>query len=143
MKLMDIVEVGERTKLPASALRYYEEKGLIRSVGRRGLRRLFTPDVLQRLSLIKLGRNAGFSLEEIGGMFAPNGQVRISRPKLAAKADELQKTIRELSALRDSLRHAAECRADSHLECPTFQRLLRVAGNSRAKPIKRSRSRVV
>lgn len=141
MKLMDIVEVGQKAKLPASTLRYYEEKGLIRSVGRRGLRRLFTPDVLQRISLIKLGRNAGFSLEEIGGIFAPSGRVRIDRAQLSAKADELQDAIRELSALRDGLRHAASCPARSHLDCPTFQRLLRVA--NRTKPIKVSRSRAV
>ena len=37
---------------------------------------------------------------------------------LSAKAEELDKTIRELSAMRDSLRHAAACPAPSHMECP-------------------------
>ena len=40
MKDLDIVEVSRRTGVPASTLRYYEEKGLIASIGRRGLRRL-------------------------------------------------------------------------------------------------------
>jgi len=127
MKLMDIAEAARRSGLPASTLRYYEEKGLIRSVGRRGLKRLFTPDILQRLSLISLGRNAGFALDEIGGMFAPDGRLRIDRKKLSAKADALQRTIGELTALRDGLRHAAACPARNHLECPTFRRLLRAA----------------
>ena len=128
MKDMDIAEVAQRSGLPASTLRFYEEKGLIASIGRRGLRRLFDPGVLERLSLIALGRTAGFSLEEIAGMFAADGSLRISRAQLSAKADALDRTIRRLSAMRDGLRHAASCPAPSHMECPKFRRMLRVAG---------------
>lgn len=126
MKLIDIAEAAHRSGLPASTLRYYEETGLIQSVGRRGLRRLFEPNVLQRLSLIALGRNAGFTLKEIRGMFAANGRLRIDRAQLAARADAVDRTIRELTALRNGLRHAAACPARDHLECPSFQRLVRV-----------------
>jgi DNA-binding transcriptional MerR regulator len=52
---LDIAEVAERSSIPASTLRFYEEKGLIASTGRRGLRRLFDADVLDRLALIALG----------------------------------------------------------------------------------------
>lgn len=128
MPLLDIADVAQRSGMPASALRFYEEKGLIVSVGRRGLRRLFEPDVLERLALIALGRIAGFSLEEIAAMFGPNGKVRIRREALNAKADELDRTIQHLAAMRDGLRHAAVCKAPSHMECPSFRRLVRVAG---------------
>jgi DNA-binding transcriptional MerR regulator len=121
---MDIAEVAKRSGVPASTLRFYEEKGLIASVGRRGLRRLFDSGVLERLALIALGRSAGFSLDEIARMFAPDGRPHIDRRALAAKAEELDGTIRELSAMRDGLRHAAVCPAPSHMECPTFRRLL-------------------
>jgi len=134
---MDISEVARRSGLPASTLRFYEEKGLIASVGRQGLHRLFEAGVLERLALIALGRSAGFSLDEIKGMFAPDGRPRIDRAKLAAKADALEVRIREMAALRDSLRHAAICPARNHLECPTFRRLLRVAsrrGSGRVIP---------
>ncbi|HET9473712.1 MAG TPA: helix-turn-helix domain-containing protein [Steroidobacteraceae bacterium] len=124
---MDINEVAKRSGVPASALRYYEEKGLITSVGRRGLRRLFDHDVVERLSLIALGQAAGFSLDEIAGMFAPDGRPRIDRKLLAAKAGELDVTIRRLTAMRNGLRHAAVCPAPSHLECPTFRRLMGIA----------------
>ncbi|MFX7992933.1 MerR family DNA-binding protein, partial [Acinetobacter baumannii] len=77
--------------------------------------------------LIALGRASGFSLDEIGRMFAPDGRPRIDRKMLAAKADELDRTLRRLTAMRDGLRHAAVCPAPSHMECPTFRRLLRVA----------------
>ena len=125
MKDLDIAEVARRSGVPASTLRFYEEKGLIASVGRRGLRRLFDPGVLERLALIALGRAAGFSLDEIGLMFAPDGRPRIDRQMLAAKAEELDRTIRRLSAMRDGLRHAAACPAPSHMECPNFRRILR------------------
>ncbi len=57
---MDIAEVAKASGLPASTLRFYEEKGLIKSYGRNGLRRLFSANVVERLALISLGRNAGF-----------------------------------------------------------------------------------
>ena len=126
---MDITEVAKRSSVPASTLRFYEEKGLIASVGRRGLRRVFGPGVLERLALIALGRAAGFSLDEIARMFAPDGRPQIDRRLLAAKADELNGTIRKLRAVRDGLQHAAACPARSHLECPTFRRLLRAAAS--------------
>ena len=62
-------------------------------------------------------------------MFAADGKPRIDRQMLAAKAKELDATIRELSAMRDGLRHAVACRAPSHMECPTFRRLLRAAAS--------------
>ena len=40
---LDIAEVARLSGVPASALRFYEEKGLIASIGRRGLKRLFDP----------------------------------------------------------------------------------------------------
>ena len=134
---MDIAEVAKQSGVPASTLRYYEEKGLIASVGRSGLRRVFRPDVLERLALIALGRAAGLSLDEIGRMFAPDGKPDIDRDLLLQKADELDRSIRQLTAMRDGLRHAAVCKAPSHMECPKFRRLLGIATparKARAKP---------
>ena len=139
---LDINAVARRAGVPASTLRFYEEKGLIASVGRRGLRRLFDPAVLERLALIAMGRASGFSLDEIARMFAPDGKIRIDRQMLSDKAETLDRTIRELSAMHDGLRHAAVCRAPSHMECPTFRRILRAAasgeiGARRRKPPRR------
>ena len=122
---MDIAEVSRRSGLAASTLRFYEDKGLIRSNGRIGLRRVFDPAVLERLVLISLGRTAGFSLDEIALMLTPDGRTHINRQMLIDRAKELNKTIRKLRAMRDGLRHAAACSAPSHMECPTFQRILR------------------
>ncbi len=97
--------MAQRSGVAASTLRFYEAKGLIASVGRRGLRRLFAPGVLERLALIALWRAAGFSLEEIAFMFTPDGQLRIDRRMLTAKAEALDKTIGKLNAMREDLRH--------------------------------------
>ncbi len=134
MKLPDIAEVAHRSGIPASTLRFYEEKGLIASVGRRGLRRLFDADVFDRLALIALAQAAGFTLEETARMFAPDGRPRIDRQMLSAKADELDRTIRKLRAMREGLRHAAACRAPSHLECPTFRKLMAAAASGEIRP---------
>src|SRR5688572_18721667 len=135
---MDITEVARRSGIPASTLRFYEEKGLIASVGRRGLRRVFGPGVLDRLALIALGRAAGFSLDEIAPMLADG--PRIDRRKLAAKAEEIDAKLRRMSAVRDGLRHAAVCPAPSHMECPTFRRILRVAAHGAVRKRKRASS---
>jgi len=125
--LMDIAQLAKRCGLPASTLRFYEEKGLIRSVGRRGLRRTFGPLVLERLALIALGRLAGFSLNEIARMLGPDGEPQIDRKLLADKADEIDRSIQKLTAMRNGLRHAAVCSAPSYMACPSFRRLLGVA----------------
>ncbi|MCU6501393.1 helix-turn-helix domain-containing protein [Rugamonas sp. A1-17] len=126
MASMDIAEVVRISGTPASTLRFYEEKGLIASIGRHGLRRIFDAGVVERLALIALGRASGFSLDEIAGMFGADGDLHIDRHLLTAKADDLDRTIRKLTTMRDGLRHAAVCKAASHMECPTFRRILRI-----------------
>ena len=137
---MDINQVARASGVPASTLRFYEEKGLIASTGRRGLRRTFEPRVVERLALIALGRAAGFSLDEIARMFMPDGRPKIDRQVLAGKADELDQAIRKLGAMRDGLRRAAACPAPNHLECPTFRRLMSAAASG-ARKEKRGRKR--
>ena len=138
MKELDISEVVKRSGVPSSTLRFYEEKGLITSIGRRGLHRLFDPIVLQTLALIRLGSVAGFSLDEIALMFSPDGRPHIDRQILKAKANRLDETIGKLSTMRDSLRHAAACSAPSHMECPSFRRLLRAAASGVIEPLRKN-----
>lgn len=131
MRVLDIGEVAERSGVVPSTLRYYEEIGLIASLGRHGLRRQFEADVLLKLSLIAMGKAAGFSLEEIAGMFGRDGRPDIPRDQLRVRADELQRQMAELRTLRDVLRHVADCPAPSHLECPTFRKLMQAASRER------------
>jgi hypothetical protein len=103
---MEISAVARVSGVPASALRYYESKGLIRAMARDGGRR----------------------------HFAPGGQHDIDRRLLAAKADELDRTAKRLLAMSEGLRHAAVCPAPSHAECPSFQRLLKAAAAGMMAP---------
>lgn len=128
VNLLDIAEVSKRSGLPAATLRFYEEKGLIESLGRRGLRRTFDPGVIERLGLIALGRMAGFSLDEIAGILGGGSRPIVDRGLLSVRAAELGRTIRQLEALKRGLEHAAACPAANHLECPSFRRLIDMAG---------------
>lgn len=127
---IDITELARRSGVRASTLRYYEEKGLIASTGRRGLKRLFAPDTTERLSLIALGRASGFSLAEIAGMLeGPD----IDRDRLRAKAAELDRRIEKLARMRDGLTHAADCVRPTLMGCPHFLRIVKIAGNPRRR----------
>ncbi|MEK0162195.1 MULTISPECIES: helix-turn-helix domain-containing protein [unclassified Phaeobacter] len=131
MRLYDIGEVAARCGVTPATLRYYEELGLITSLARKGLRRQFGPETLLQLSVIALGKAADFSLAEISGMFGSDGRPDLPRDELHQRADKLDQQIRNLSTLRDAIRHVADCPAPSHMECPTFQRLLKVARRTR------------
>lgn len=137
MIFIDIGEVAARAGVRPSALRYYEEIGLISAAVRRGLRRQFPPEVLPQLKLIALAQTAGFSLDEIAGMFGANGLPAPPRDMLHQKADEIDDKIAELIALRETLRHVADCPAPTHMECPTFRRLLDSAGQQPKRRAKR------
>lgn len=124
---MDIAKVVKRTGVPASTLRFYEKKGLISSLGPSGARRQFAPAVIDQLALIALGQAAGLSLDEIRAMLCAQGEPLVDRAVLVAKADEIDLAIKQLQAMSRGLRHAAACPAPSHAQCPTFQRLIKVA----------------
>jgi len=129
---IDISELARRSGVKASALRFYEEKGLIASTGRRGLKRLFAPATIERLSLIALGRASGFTLEEIAGMLdAPGGDI--DRAALRAKAAELDRRIDQLTRMRDGLTHAAACKVPVLTDCPHFLRIVKAAGRQRRR----------
>ncbi|VCU69479.1 Redox-sensitive transcriptional activator SoxR [Pigmentiphaga humi] len=134
MGLLDIGVLSRRSGVPASTLRYYEELGLIRPRARHGLRRQYGEDTQTQLALIALGKAAGFSLAQIKGMFGQDGLPELPRPALHERADALERQIRRLAALRDTLRHVAECPAPSHMQCPRFRQLLRIAQRETVQP---------
>lgn len=136
---IDIAELARRTGVRASALRYYEEKGLIVSTGRAGLKRLFAPSTVERLSLIALGRASGFSLDEIAAMLSDGPAV--DKAQLRAKAAELDRRIDDLARLRDGLLHAVACSAPSLMDCPRFRGIARLAGRQAAAQPARRRFR--
>ncbi|SIS90473.1 helix-turn-helix domain-containing protein [Paracoccus saliphilus] len=141
MKLLDISDVVEASGTPASTLRYYESLRLIAPAGRHGLRRQYEPEVLQRLALIGMGRSAGLSLGEISELFGRNATPEIPREDLHQRANALDSKAREMIALATMMRHVADCPAPSHMECPTFLKLLRIGSAHRSRARKRQARR--
>ncbi len=121
MTLLDIAEVAEKSGLAASALRFYEKRGLIETAGRHGLRRTYDPDVLRRLDLVACARGAGFTIAEIARFLVATPSDAALRERMAEKADELEEKIDRLTRMRDSLRHAATCEHVPLVECPDFK----------------------
>jgi MerR family redox-sensitive transcriptional activator SoxR len=120
--LLAIGEVAQRSGMAPSALRYYEELGLISSTRTVSGRRLFERNVLRRLAFVRAGRNVGLSLDEIAAALAtlPDGRtpnradwVRLSK-SWQARLDE---QIAALQALRDDLGSCIGCGCLSLRRC--------------------------
>jgi DNA-binding transcriptional MerR regulator len=113
--LLDIGDVSARTGLAPSKLRFYEARGLIEHEDRKGLRRQYSPVVIDRLAFIVLSQEAGFTLEEIGQLFASRGREwkRIAR----RKHGEVSERIERLESVRVRLEHALECASPSFHQC--------------------------
>nr|WP_213793894.1 helix-turn-helix domain-containing protein [Klebsiella aerogenes] len=121
---MDISEVAALSGIAPSALRFYEKKGLIKPIGRHGLRRQYHENVLSKLELIVLGQAAGFSLAEIAEIVNADGKIAIDHQRLEQRAKEIDNTIRRLQLLSQGLKHAARCTASEHMQCPEFKKIV-------------------
>ena len=118
-----ISELSVLLKIPGSTIRYYEDLGLIHSIGRKGLQRVFSKNVIVTMQLILLGKTAGFRLDELKEMLSIQEQP-ISKEKLLSKATQIDQQIAELDQLRKGLRHISQCRFDNPLECKKFRKIL-------------------
>lgn len=125
--MLDIGEVVRRSGINASALRYYEQKGLIHSCARYGLRRQYTEQVLQQLQLIMLAQFAGFSLDEIGQCFTSDREITLDRSLLQRKQTQVQHAMAKLQYVQQMLQHMIDCPHNKHIDCPSFQALLQDA----------------
>jgi DNA-binding transcriptional MerR regulator len=124
MELLDIGDVAARTGIAPSALRYYERESLLTSTDRVGLRRQYTPDVIDRLAIITLAREAGFSIAEIRTLLATDGAATAWKPLVAAKVKSLRDHIGRLESTLSGLEHSLKCKSPNALTCPTFRATL-------------------
>jgi DNA-binding transcriptional MerR regulator len=124
--LLTIGDLAGRTGVATSALRYYEELGLLRPAGRESGRRRYDPVAVDAVGGILFLRDAGFTLREIAAISAarsrsPKAWHELARRKLA----ELDARIAEATAARVAVEHALNCPADDIVECPNFQAVVR------------------
>ena len=111
---LTIGEVAERSGVAASALRFYERRGLIASTRTDGNQRRYERSVLRRLAFIQAGRAAGISLERIGaalaGLPATRTPSRKDWERLSNRwRDDLDARIETLQALRNRLTTCIGC----------------------------------
>jgi MerR family redox-sensitive transcriptional activator SoxR len=127
--MLPIGEVARRAGVAASAIRFYERAGLLPRADRRGGKRVYREEVLDRLALIGVAKAAGFRLSEIRALLAGLGR-RTSpgtrwRALAARKQEELARRAVELARAQRVLGVVTRC------ECPTLEdcsRALRTSG---------------
>jgi DNA-binding transcriptional MerR regulator len=108
-ELLSISQVGEATGLQSSALRYYEKAGLISPKARVGGRRHYDASVLQRLAVILLLQEVGFTIGEIGELIQRKGRRQLWRRLAEGKVDEIDAHLHRVQAARGLLTAALEC----------------------------------
>ena len=106
--MLNITEVGEVTGLASSALRFYERHGLIEPSGRAGGKRVYDDDVIERLALIDIYQQAGFTVSEIGVLLAADSP-ETWRTMAKAKLGELEEKIAVASQAKLLLEHTLQC----------------------------------
>ena len=115
MPELSISEVAQRMGLRASAIRYYEQIGVLPRARRVSGRRRYDQTTLERLAVIQRARQAGFSLDEIRQLFF--GFARTTRPserweKLAQrKLAELEALTQKIESMRTLLQESCGCEA--------------------------------
>lgn len=117
MKDSDLLSIGEtarRAGFATSALRYYEQEGLVAAVRTEGGQRRYPRAVLRRLAFVRAAQNVGLSLDEIRAALATLPEARTPTPQdwarlSAAWRARLDEQIASLEALRDGLSSCIGC----------------------------------
>ncbi len=114
--LLAIGEVAKTTGISVSAVRYYEEIGVISSATRVGGKRRFDPATIGRVSFIQRAKEAGFSLEEIGTIL--DDETGIWRVLVDDKLIELIERRDRLDTMISMLAEIRECGCGAVAACP-------------------------
>ncbi len=119
MDLIPIGEAAQRLGLNPSALRYYDERGLVPATARQGGRRMYGLDGLRRLAFIKIAHRLGLPLDTAAAVLdAPGPQWRASVGQQIAALDEL---IEQARGAKTFLTHALDCPSDHPArDCPAM-----------------------
>jgi MerR family redox-sensitive transcriptional activator SoxR len=119
---LTVGELSRRSGVPASALRFYEDEGLIRSRRTAGNQRRYCRDALRRVTFIRMSQRVGMPLSTIREVLAllpddrtPNRAdwARISR----CWQEDLNTRIRQMEQLRDQLGDCIGCGCMSLSKC--------------------------
>lgn len=128
MKASDLLPIGilaRRTGLSTSAIRFYEDKGLLRAHRTGGNQRRFLRSDIRRLSFILIAQKLGLTLEEIAEQLTrlPEGRTPTSFDwwKISeAIRDRLDRRIAQLEAMRENLDGCIGCGCLSLKHCKLY-----------------------
>ena len=124
-ELLTIGEVADRSACATSALRYYDELGLLPPATRVSGRRRYHPDAVARVGVILLLTEVGFTLAEVGTLLASRAESPKAWHALAeAKIEELRHAADQAELARTALEHALRCPKDDIVDCPSFWALV-------------------
>ena len=118
--LLTIGELADRTGVATSALRYYDEIGLVRPARRESGRRLYTSSAVGLVGVVLLLREVGFALGDIRRLLRSGSTGRVWRDLAAKKLEDLDQQIAKAQVARTAIEHSLACPHDSILDCPTF-----------------------
>lgn len=129
--LLTIGELAQCTGVATSALRYYEEVGLLPAPARVSGQRRYPESAVGLVGIILLLRDVGFSVAEQKALMAsravaPDDWRRLVRRKLV----ELEEQIAKARTAREAIKHALRCPHDDIVQCPRFASVIvaRLAG---------------
>ena len=121
---MTIGAVAAQAGRRPSAIRYYEQIGLLPRAARVSGRRVYGPGTVRTLAVIETGQRAGLTLEEIRDLLSASDgdQAAIERLREVAvrKLPEVRELIERTEIVRDWLEAAARCECPSLDACPLF-----------------------
>jgi len=124
--LIPIGQLARRSGLAGSALRYYERVGLLSPAARAAGRRHYGASSAERVALIQLCQDAGFTLREIRALLAAGIPRGRSWARLAeAKLRELDSRIAQAKRARTLVQHALACPHRNLVTCPNFRAALK------------------
>ncbi|MBA9002799.1 MerR family transcriptional regulator [Thermomonospora cellulosilytica] len=130
---LTIGELANRTGVATSALRYWEELGLLPAPARVSGQRRYPPSAVGLVGAILLLRDVGFTLREVKAFIAARSQAGDGWRELhRRKLTELDQRIAQAQAARTAIAHALACPHEDIFECPHFAGVVaaRLAGSS-------------
>ena len=126
MSHMTIGELAVRTGTATSALRYYEELGLLSPATRVSGHRRYEPSAVAVVGVILVLQEVGFTLAEVKTLLASRADSPDAWRRLTeAKVRELDERIAKATAARVALKHSLRCGHDDVVDCPNFQAVVK------------------
>jgi DNA-binding transcriptional MerR regulator len=117
---LTIGELARRTGVTTSALRYYDELGLVRPTGRVSGHRRYTVDAVAEVGAVRFFQEVGFTLAEAKLVASRKRSPDAWRALALRKSEELRHRIAREEAARQAIEHALVCPKEDILDCPNF-----------------------